>query len=223
MFAAMDTGRYNYACGLLLGGKRWSPVQAMISIEMARYIYRNSAGIKMDDESIPMDVFQNVGIGGSFIGEDHTLMHFREAIWMPDLLQRKLIQDANVELLFTPLDALYWLGSPRPHVGATINFGGLESMAYASLTWRANIFDSPVFIEGAFGAAIHNGSTDGTAVAPARNLGCPVLFHEAASLGYDFTPSASVMLTIEHASHAGLCGANNRGLTNLGVRFGFKF
>lgn len=140
-----------------------------------------------------------------------------------EFLNATRIQDANVELLFTPLDALYWLGSPRPHVGATINFGGLESMAYAGLTWRANIFDSPVFIEGAFGAAIHNGSTDGAAVAPARNLGCPVLFHEAASLGYDFTPSASVMLTIEHASHAGLCGANNRGLTNLGVRFGFKF
>jgi hypothetical protein len=31
------------------------------------------------------------------------------------------------------------------------------------------------------------------------------------------------MLTLEHPSHPGLCGADNRGITNLGVRVGFRF
>jgi lipid A 3-O-deacylase len=134
------------------------------------------------------------------------------------------IQDANVELLFTPPDSEMWrfLGSPRPHVGATVNFGGLESMAYAGLTWTWHVFETPLFVEGTFGAAITNAATSG-AVFPARNLGCPIQFRESASLGYQVTPQASVMLTLEHASHAYLCGEDNRGLTNLGVRFGYKF
>jgi lipid A 3-O-deacylase len=134
------------------------------------------------------------------------------------------IQDANVELLFTPPDwsAWGWIGSPRPMVGTTVNFGGLESMAYAGLTWHANLFNTPLFVEGSFGGAITNGASHG-AVDPARNLGCPVLFHESASIGYDITDNADVMLTAEHASHAGLCGDDNRGLSNIGVRVGFKF
>lgn len=132
------------------------------------------------------------------------------------------IQDANVELLFTPFEGTEWLGSPRPTIGATLNFGGLESQAYAGLTWHAQLFDTPVFVEGLFGAAVHNGQLH-NAVYPARSLGCPVLFHEAASLGYNISDNSDVMLTVEHSSHAGLCGDDNRGLTNLGVRFGFKF
>jgi lipid A 3-O-deacylase len=133
------------------------------------------------------------------------------------------IQDANVELLFSPDWAnAFMIGELRPHVGATLNFGGLESMAYAGLSWTIPVLDTPAFIEGSLGGAIHNGTLSG-AVAPLRNLGCPVLFRESASLGWNFSDSASVMVTVEHASHAGLCGDNNRGLTNLGVRFGYRF
>jgi hypothetical protein len=134
------------------------------------------------------------------------------------------IEDLNVELLFTPPDLGFWqaIGNPRPHIGATINFGGLESMAYAGLTWHLPVFDTPVFIEAGFGAALNNGAIAG-AVAPARNLGCNLMFHEQASLGYQVTANASAMLTFEHSSHAGLCGGANRGLTNLGVRLGWTF
>jgi hypothetical protein len=134
------------------------------------------------------------------------------------------IQDLNVELLFTPPDADFWrfIGNPRPHIGATLNFGGLESMAYAGVTWRVPVFDTPIFVEGGLGAAVSNGKLSG-AVYPARNLGCPIMFHEQASVGYQITEHASAMLTFEHASHAGICGPNNRGLTNFGVRVGWTF
>src|SRR5262245_15712241 len=58
--------------------------------------------------------------------------------------------DINAELLFTPFDIgdLRWLGEFRPHVGASINTGGLESMLYAGLSWTWHVFDGPVFIEG---------------------------------------------------------------------------
>jgi hypothetical protein len=50
-----------------------------------------------------------------------------------------------------------------------------------------------------------------------------VLFRESASIGYQITEQANIMLTVDHASHAGLCGPTNTGLTNLGVRVGWKF
>lgn len=133
------------------------------------------------------------------------------------------IEDVNFEALFSlpQLDSFIWLGQVRPHVGATINMGGRESMAYAGLSWTVPL-GSTFFVEGAFGGAIHNGELH-NAVDPMRSLGCPVLFHESVSLGANLTSNASIMVTAEHASHAGLCGPDNRGLTNVGVRLGFKF
>jgi hypothetical protein len=134
------------------------------------------------------------------------------------------IEDANVELVFKApdWDAWSWIGSPRFELGTTVNFGGLENMLYGGLLWHANLFGSPVFVEGGLGGALTDGQLH-NAVYPHRSLGCSTLFHEQASLGYDITDNADVMLTVEHASHANLCGADNRGLTNLGIRVGFKF
>lgn len=134
--------------------------------------------------------------------------------------------DINGEILFSPFDLgdLNWLGKFRPHVGATISTNGLESMIYAGLSWTFYPFDGPVFIEGTFGGSINN--WDPANPSPlARNLGCNTLFRESASVGIDVTENASVMLTVEHASHAGLCvgATGNQGLTNFGARFGFRF
>lgn len=134
------------------------------------------------------------------------------------------IQDVNVELLFDVPSLTQWLtlGELRPHLGATINFGGLESMVYGGVSWTVPIFDSPVFFEASLGGAVHNGSTDGSAIHPARDLGCGLLFRESASLGVMITENASIMASVEHASNANLCDGN-RGLTNMGIRVGWKF
>lgn len=135
------------------------------------------------------------------------------------------MQDLNVELLFDVPSLTSWvsLGELRPHLGATLNTAGLESMVYAGVSWTVPVFDTPLFVEGSFGGAVHNGNTTGNAVYPARNLGCPVMFREALSVGMHLSDNASVMATIEHASNANLCENGNRGLTNLGVRFGYRF
>lgn len=158
--------------------------------------------------------------GGLFF---HSVDHAPPDSFLGFIDTRRL-QDANVELLFTPfeLGEWNWIGEIRPHVGATINFGGLESQVYAGLSWTWHVFDGPVFVEGSFGGALHNGAATG-AVYPARNLGCAALFRESASIGFDITEQASIMATVEHSSHAGLCGPENGGITNLGVRVGWKF
>ncbi len=158
--------------------------------------------------------------GGIFF---HSVDHAPAGSFL-GFLDTTRLQDANVELLFTPfeLGEWNWIGEIRPHVGATVNFGGLESQVYAGLSWTWHVFDGPVFVEGSFGGALHNGAASG-AVYPARNLGCAALFRESASIGFDITEQASIMATVEHSSHAGACGADNQGITNLGLRVGWKF
>lgn len=134
-------------------------------------------------------------------------------------------QDINVELLFDVPALNTWIawGEFRPHVGATINTGGLESMMYAGMSWTVPLGDTPLFFEASLGGAVHNGGTTGFAASyPARDLGCTLLFRESATLGMKVSDNASVMITAEHASNANLC-ANNRGMTNLGIRFGLQF
>lgn len=140
------------------------------------------------------------------------------------LFDTQRLEDVNVELLFDTPGLTEWvtLGEVRPHVGGTFNFGGLESMVYAGVTWTVPLFDTPVFLEGTFGGAVHNGNVAGNAVYPARDLGCSVLFRESASIGVQVSEQASIMATIEHASNANLCDGN-RGLTNMGIRLGYRF
>ncbi|MCF6326004.1 MAG: acyloxyacyl hydrolase [Devosiaceae bacterium] len=133
------------------------------------------------------------------------------------------VEDINVEILFFSPDIEFfrWMGSPRPRLGASFNIKGVESMVNLGLTWQAPIFDTPLFVEGTFGAALTNGALSGVS-APLSNFGCPVGFYTAASVGVNVDENISVMITYEHMSNLSLCSQND-GLSNLGVRFGYKF
>ncbi len=133
------------------------------------------------------------------------------------------IEDVSFDVLFTSpdIDVFRWIGTPRPEIGTTLNFGGKESTAHAALTWQLPVFDTPLFLEGTFGAAIHNGYLD-AAPPGRRNLGCRVNFYERFGIGANISDNATVLATYEHMSNADLCDANE-GYSNFGVRVGFKF
>jgi lipid A 3-O-deacylase len=110
---------------------------------------------------------------------------------------------------------------PRPSVGATINFAGKTSQAFAGLTWTYDITKS-IFVEAEFGGSVNNGKTGLIVPAGHNAMGCNVSFRESASLGYRINANWNVTATIEHMSNAGLC-TQNRGLTNYGARIGYSF
>lgn len=133
------------------------------------------------------------------------------------------IEDISFDLLFTSpdLDVFRWMGSPRPEVGATLNLGGKDSMAHLGLTWQLPIFETPVYLEGTFGAAIHDGALTGAA--PGRkNFGCQINFYERFGVGMHVSDNVTATLTYEHTSNNGWCQAND-GLSNFGLRLGWKF
>jgi len=134
------------------------------------------------------------------------------------------LEDVSFELLWrTPdLDAFYWLGSPRPAVGGTINFGGREQMIHAGLNWHLPIFQTPFFLEGGLGLAAITGYTH-DAPPGFRNLGCHTTGYFQGSIGANIGENWTAMLTVEHSSHAWICDPENSGLNAMGVRIGYKF
>ena len=40
-------------------------------------------GFEITDETLALDVIENVGPGGDFLSERHTLKHFRKELWRP--------------------------------------------------------------------------------------------------------------------------------------------
>ena len=134
--------------------------------------------------------------------------------------------NATGELLFakpfTPADLFASYFIPRPHVGGSVNFAGQTSFAYAGLTWSFDITER-VFVEGSLGGAVHNGSTDPFDGRVDRAaLGCSPLFREAGAVGVKLSNNWRVMALVEHMSNGGAC-SDNRGLTNIGARFGYSF
>jgi lipid A 3-O-deacylase len=128
--------------------------------------------------------------------------------------------DINGELLFTSPSLLSAIGRPRPHFGIAVNTAGATSYAYVGLTWTAAVFDR-AFVSGALGGAVHDGEINGN-VPNRKQLGSRILFHEYVEAGYRVTPVLSLSVFLDHMSNADLA-RHNAGMTNIGLRTGFKF
>jgi len=140
-----------------------------------------------------------------------------------ELLNLSRLEDISFEILFfsPDIDAFRWIGSPRPSLGVTLNLAGRENLAHLGLTWQLPIFETAFFLEGTLGAALHDGALNG-ATFPARNLGCRVMIYESGGLGMNIGENFTIIAQIEHTSSAKLC-MPNEGLTNLGIKVGYKF
>ena len=134
----------------------------------------------------------------------------------------------NAEILTSPIQSqienrfLRFFLTPRFHIGGTANLEGYTSYLYTGLTFTQPIFDN-LFFEASFGGGIHNGELEPPASEDRLALGCRALFRESASLGYQLSETWSAMATVEHLSHAGLCSDYNNGITDAGLRLGYKF
>jgi lipid A 3-O-deacylase len=127
----------------------------------------------------------------------------------------------NGELVFASPDVLAVIGSPRPYIG--FDFAIADDpihFVYGGLTWDFRLTDR-----------LYLGASLGGAVTTAENLesptsykalGCRVLFHVGAALGYDVRDNWTVQAYMDHFSNANLCEPNN-GAEAVGVRIGYRF
>ncbi len=127
--------------------------------------------------------------------------------------------DLNLELQFAPLA---FPGSPRPHLGATLNFNGDTSVAYAGLGFR--VWDRPRwFADANIGVVVHDGPRHKDPVRCEQfsdcGFGTRYLPRLGAEIGYRLSPNASIGLFYDHMSHKWVVEGENEGLDHIGLRY----
>src|ERR1700758_1836752 len=121
--------------------------------------------------------------------------------------------DINFEMLFTPPAFLDIIGSPRPHLGGSLNTAGNTNSGYFGLTWGItliqNLFRSGdgVFINARLGGALQDVYTNSAPPGP-KTLGSTALFRGSLELGYQLTPNLSISGFLDHMSNADLASHN---------------
>ena len=153
-----------------------------------------------------------IGISELKIG---ALDHDTPGLWSGFGVERKSA-DANFEILFLPW-AYTFGGYLRPAIGATVNFSGDTSKAYADLRWEMQTATGVFFAIG-MGATIHNGETN-LVEEDRKALGSQVLFHPSAEIGYRPDGIHSISIFADHMSN-GFSRRYNEGMDTVGVRFG---
>src|SRR5271168_5602497 len=135
--------------------------------------------------------------------------------------------DINFEMLFTPPEFFRVIGSPRPHLGGSLNTAGNTNNGYFGLTWGITLIQNlfgwggSVFANGSLGGALKDGFTN-SAPPDRKRLRSTALFRGSVELGYQLTPKLSVSGFVDHMSNADLA-PHNAGITDAGARLGFKF
>jgi len=165
-----------------------------------------------------LDIVDEIRLGLNFHDVYYTMIPQNFGDWDYDRLE-----DLSFDVLFTSpdLDVFRWIGSPRPEVGTTLNLSGGDSLFHAGLTWTVPLFETPLYLEGTFGAAATTGYL--TAAPDGRNnFGCRVNFYERFGVGTHIGENVTATLTYEHSSNNDWCEANE-GISNFGLRMGWKF
>ncbi len=86
--AAQSGANLVHDCGYMSSGNMGSLEQLVMDDEIIGMVRRFMNGIEVTDETLAVDVVDEVGVGGHFLGEDHTRKHFKDQTWFPDLINR---------------------------------------------------------------------------------------------------------------------------------------
>ena len=110
---------------------------------------------------------------------------------------------------------------PRIHVGGNLAIDDSDGVdqIFGGFTWHFPL-PGPLFLEGSFGGTWHDGTLHD---ASGLKLGCHFLFRESAAAGLDVGAHWRVIASIDHSSHAGLCGEDNTGVSHAGGYVGYRF
>ena len=87
LLSAVSGGNLIHDVGYLDSGLTSSLESIVVSDEFIGWTKRFMGGIEINQETLALEVIDQVGAGGHFLAEDHTYRHFRED-WRPSLFDR---------------------------------------------------------------------------------------------------------------------------------------
>ncbi|MGQ9554167.1 MAG: trimethylamine methyltransferase family protein [Anaerolineae bacterium] len=91
MTIAAFTGRHPQTGeGMVDTGKTISPVQLLLDREMGIALQSLGQPVEVTPETIAMDTILEVGFGleSNYLVSEHTLRHYRDSLWLPQLISR---------------------------------------------------------------------------------------------------------------------------------------
>ncbi|RKX75539.1 MAG: trimethylamine methyltransferase [Spirochaetes bacterium] len=93
MMSAQSGANLIHDVGYIEHGNTASLDALVMADELIGYARKFCCGIKVDDESLALDVIDKVGPGGDFLTTQHTYKHFKTETWYPDLFRRDIYEN----------------------------------------------------------------------------------------------------------------------------------
>lgn len=91
LVALLAKTNLNHDVGYLESGLTHSPEYMVLTDEIIKMTRSFANGFALDDEALALEVIHQVGPGGQFMTQEHTLTHWRE-LWMPKLFDRTRLE-----------------------------------------------------------------------------------------------------------------------------------
>ena len=95
MAAALSGGNLIHDVGFLEGALIGSHEMVVLTDEVAGMVKHFVRGIRVDDETLALDVIKEIGPGGNFLAEEHTASNLRSEFFFPTLMDRNNFQTWN--------------------------------------------------------------------------------------------------------------------------------
>ena len=93
MLTVQGGANLNHDVGYIEHGNCSSLEYLTICDDLIGYARKVVNGIEVNEETLALDVIDKVGPGGNFLGESHTMKHFRKETWYPRLFTRKIYEN----------------------------------------------------------------------------------------------------------------------------------
>jgi trimethylamine--corrinoid protein Co-methyltransferase len=88
-FSALSGGDLCHDVGYTESGMTGSILQTAMMDEAIGYARRITRGIEVNEETLAVDVINNVGPNGHYLYEKHTHRHYKTEFWYPNLCDRR--------------------------------------------------------------------------------------------------------------------------------------
>jgi trimethylamine--corrinoid protein Co-methyltransferase len=87
LVALLAKTNLNHDVGYLESGLKHSPEFVVLNNEIISMTRRFIDGVRIDEDTLALEVIDRVGPGGDYLIQDHTLAHWRE-LWTPKIFDR---------------------------------------------------------------------------------------------------------------------------------------
>jgi trimethylamine--corrinoid protein Co-methyltransferase len=88
LVGALSGANLIHDVGFLDSALLGSHEMVVLSDEIIGMVKRFLGGIRVDDDTLALEVIDQVGPGGNFLAHEHTAEHLRREIWFPRLMDR---------------------------------------------------------------------------------------------------------------------------------------